>query len=449
MVMGQRATAPSQYLLAQADRIEEVLTTLLSTAERPAYVLVDHIIQGARIAQMTVYHPDFIQPEQIIAHEAQIARAARVPGCRVVTHGTEVWIELPAPTPHPVPLEYLLRQAAYDSHDGQLLVPLGETPRRDVVSLDLAAATTHGLLMIGGQRSGKTMTLAAIAGGLCRRYPASRVRLAIVDPKGAEPFDPFTYSAHLLHPVVQSPGEALQVLEAFSAELQRRTERQRRLHLVPNCHWVLILDDVETVLEADDMAKYWLDRLLSQGYSQRIHVLVSTAHPESLPSGLPQRLPVHIAGRLSNDQIRQAPEWYQWIGADRLLGAGDLLVSPGSEEVFRVQGAYVDLDFAVPLATAPIPMLDAAAIQQLSTRHRKAVPFSRALVPMPGQTPDHARMSAATIATAASSRRATSLEPPAETLVPASFRLSHLFLVLLSALTLLALGGAFAFLVPH
>jgi hypothetical protein len=445
MAMKQRAGAPSRYLAAQADRVEEVLTKLLSTPERPGYVLVDEIIQGARVARMTIYHPPFIEPQQIVACEAQIARAAGVPSCRVVADGDELWIELPAPMPRPVPLEYLLRQVSPDTREGQLRGLVGETPAREAITVDLAAPKTHGLLMIGGPRSGKTMTLAAFAGTLCRRYPASRVRMAIVDPKGAEPFDPFTYSAHLLHPVVQSPTDALPVLEAFGAELQRRIERRRRLQLVPNCHWVLILDDLEMVLSADSMAKYWLDKLLHQGYAQRMHVLAATAHPESLPSGAQRYLPVRIAGRLSAAQARQAPEWYQQVGADRLLGAGDLLVSPGSDRVTRVQGACVDLTFAVPLATAPIPVLGEAAMSRSAMSGHELGGADRALVASPGR----AMARVATPAAATGARRPAALESPAETLVPAPFHPARFLLVLLSALTLLALGGVFAFWVPR
>jgi len=447
MAMKQRAeTAPSRYLLEQADRVEEVLTRLLSTPERPAYVLVDQIVQGARISRMTVYHPDSIKPEEIIAHEAQVARAARVPSCRIVAHAGELWIELPAPTPHPVPLEYLLRQIPADRDDDELLVLLGETPTRDAVTFDLAAPATHGMLLVGGHRAGKTMALAAVAGTLCRRYPPSRVRLAIVDPKGAEPFDPFTYSAHLLNPVIQEPEEAVGVLTAFGAELQRRIERRHRLQLVPNCHWVLVLDDLETILDVDSVAAYWLDRLLRQGYHHRMHVLVATAHPERISARVIDHLPVRVAGRFVPELDQPMPEWCQRAGLQRLLGNGDLLAALGSNTLIRVQGACVDHDFAVPLATMPIPTLRLSTSRESLAAHTPKVGSNGAIVPRPGQAVGHVGAAAAA---APALQRRDQLEPPAETFVPAPFRLSRLFLALLSALTLLGVGGALALWAPH
>jgi DNA segregation ATPase FtsK/SpoIIIE, S-DNA-T family len=235
------------------------------------------------------------------------------------------------------------------------------------------------LLIAGATGTGKSVLLHAILASILFKATAAEVRLILIDPKMLE-LSVYDGIPHLLVPVVMEVEKAAAALvwamgevegryrlmrevgvrniDSYNQLIQSRqlvrgatpagsvgnsgqecaTARPRRLPKI-----VIVIDELaDLLLSQGKQVERDITRLAQQARAAGIHLLLATQRPSVdvvtglLKANLPARISFQVSSRVDSRTILDA------IGAERLLGAGDMLfMPPGSAKFSRVHGPFV------------------------------------------------------------------------------------------------------------
>ena len=237
--------------------------------------------------------------------------------------------------------------------DTQLTVPLGEDISGDPVSINFSSDNTPHLLIAGMTGSGKSVALETILYGLTR-YPETRVKLGLIDPKGTE-LAPFDGMPHLERPIGMFAEDAIPLLETGVEEMERRYAlfREHRVrgigefnNRVPSeaLPWFVIVLDEYADLTSDPADKSAIEslfrRLAAKARAAGIHLIAATQRPDVnvisavIRANFPAQLALRTRDRTDSQIIIQES------GAETLAGLGDALLR-SSSGVTRLQIAQV------------------------------------------------------------------------------------------------------------
>ncbi|WP_374763218.1 FtsK/SpoIIIE family DNA translocase [Yunchengibacter salinarum] len=305
------------------------------------------------------------------------ARVARVPGKK------SIGIELPNPKRQTVYLRELLAARDFEKNRGRLPIVLGKEIGGDPVVADLASMP-H-LLVAGTTGSGKSVGVNAMILSLLYRHTPETLRLIMVDPKMLE-LSIYDNIPHLLTPVVTDPKKAVVALKWLVREMEDRYRNMsqlgvrslsafnKRVQEAKDAGEVLTRDvqtgyDRETgqpVVEAqefdfeplpfivvviDEMADLMLvagkdveatvQRLAQMARAAGIHVIMATQRPSvdvitgTIKANFPTRMSYQVTSKIDSRTILGE------MGAEQLLGMGDMLFMPSAARLQRVHGAFV------------------------------------------------------------------------------------------------------------
>jgi DNA segregation ATPase FtsK/SpoIIIE, S-DNA-T family len=180
------------------------------------------------------------------------------------------------------------------------------------------------------------------------------VTFIMIDPKMLE-LSVYDGIPHLIAPVVTHPKKAAAALHWAVEEMERRyrllaergvrgidgynqTHPESRLPYL-----VVVIDELaDLMLVARRDVEDALTRLAQMARAAGIHLLVATQRPSVdvltgiIKANFPARISFQVSSRTDSRTILDA------IGAERLLGKGDLLfLPPGTSKLVRIHGAYV------------------------------------------------------------------------------------------------------------
>jgi S-DNA-T family DNA segregation ATPase FtsK/SpoIIIE len=193
------------------------------------------------------------------------------------------------------------------------------------------------------------------------------VRFLLIDPKRIE-LSTYEGIPHLLHPVVVNPREATVALHWAVAEMERRyvllsdmavrniegynqkvaknakekppegEEPPRPLPYV-----VIVIDELaDLMLVSSRDTEEYLIRLAQKARASGMHLLVATQRPSVdvitglIKANFPTRVSYQVSSKPDSRVILDT------VGAERLLGMGDLLfMPPGTSRLKRIHGAFV------------------------------------------------------------------------------------------------------------
>ena len=302
------------------------------------------------------------------------ARVATIPGKNVIG------IELPNEHRDSNQLRTLLADPNFISHDGALPIVLGCNLAGAPVTFDLARAP-H-LLVAGATGSGKSVAINAILLSLLYRLNPTELRLLLIDPKMLE-LSVYNGAPHLLSPVVTEPRAAVSALKWAVREMERRYELMSKLGVRgvdgynarakalrmegrpfelqpglgldaddsaplspdPMARIVVIIDEMaDLMMVAGKEIEQCVLRLAQMGRASGIHLIAATQRPSVdvitglIKSNFPTRISFQTASAADSKTILDRP------GAERLLGKGDMLFSPGGGRLERLHGAFVSDD---------------------------------------------------------------------------------------------------------
>jgi S-DNA-T family DNA segregation ATPase FtsK/SpoIIIE len=317
-----------------------------------------------------------------------LALALKAPSVRIIAPipgKAAVGIEVPQQEREPVQLKDVLDNDTFRNSALRLPIALGV----DIAGLPVVADLIRmpHLLIAGTTGSGKSVALNALICSILFKVPPDEVKFLMIDPKRLE-FSSYEGIPHLLHPVVLDPKMAAQVLKWAVEEMERRYQiinimgvknietynrmlekkvpeeeksgilaRLRKngkdhgllpevedITLPPKLPYIVILIDelADLMLVAQRNVEESLARLAQMARAAGIHLILATQRPSVdvitgvIKANFPTRISFQVSSKVDSRTI------IDQHGAEKLLGAGDMLfIPPGTSKLTRIHGAYV------------------------------------------------------------------------------------------------------------
>ncbi len=304
-------------------------------------------------------------------------RVAVVPGSSVIG------IELPNARRQTVYLSDVLSDKTYVQSKHRLALILGKDIGGAPQVVDLARMP-H-LLVAGTTGSGKSVAINAMILSLVYRLSPQQCRLIMVDPKMLE-LSVYDGIPHLLSPVVTDPKKAVVALKWAVREMEDRyramshlgvrnidgynerlaqalakgevlTRRvqtgfdpdtgepvieQQPLDLKPLPYIVVIVDEMaDLMLVAGKEIEGAVQRLAQMARAAGIHMIMATQRPSvdvitgTIKANFPTRISFHVTSKIDSRTILGE------MGAEQLLGQGDMLYMGSGGRIQRVHGPFV------------------------------------------------------------------------------------------------------------
>ncbi|MDR2431188.1 MAG: DNA translocase FtsK [Candidatus Margulisbacteria bacterium] len=293
---------------------------------------------------------------------------APVPGKSVVG------VEIPNQTARPVNLSELANNPEFNAHP--LNVALGLDIAGNPVFCNIQEMP-H-LLVAGATGSGKSVCINSLIMSILLKASPQDVRFVMIDPKRVE-LSNYNDIPHLAAPVVHEPRLAQVVLKLWAVkEMEKRYEiftksgvknletfnrladkhsgrtiqiaretpegtAQVPYQLSHIPYVVIIIDELaDLMMVGSKEAESSICRLAQMGRATGIHLVIATQRPSVdvitglIKANIPSRVAFAVGSQIDSRTIIDG------VGAEKLLGKGDMLYSPiGARHLRRVQGVYV------------------------------------------------------------------------------------------------------------
>ena len=277
------------------------------------------------------------------SHSVRIV--APIPGKAVIG------IELANATRQTVYLKEILASSSFEKNMDRLILVLGQDIVGQPVVTDLSKMP-H-LLIAGATGTGKSVGLNVMICSLLYRHHPDRLRLLMIDPKRIE-LSLYDGIPHLLHPVVSEPKEATRALRWAVMEMERRyqlleeaqarnLEGYNKTAEEPLPWLVIVIDELaDLMMVSSKEVESSITRLAQMARAAGIFLIVATQRPSVdvltglIKANFPARISFKVSSKVDSRTILDV------MGAERLLGMGDMLfLPPGSSVLERIHGAFV------------------------------------------------------------------------------------------------------------
>lgn len=357
-VTKSKSSANAQAAQVKSKRLLEILgqfginASLIATHIGPAVtkfeVKPDSNVKISKIASLQ----DNIKME-LAAKELRIE--APIPG------RSAVGIEIPNVEMIPVRMLEMMRDIEDDKQSKKLLFPLGKDLMGKSVFTEMDKMP-H-LLIAGATGSGKSVCVNSIIINFLLRTSPDELKLLLIDPKKVE-FTPYHKLPHLISPVISDASEAARALKIVVSMMENRyeifsnygvrnitsyhelSERSNNEALSPMPWIVVIIDELaDLMMVAGKDVEGSIQRITQLARAAGIHLIVATQRPSTdvitgiIKANIPSRIAFAVSSGIDSRTIIDG------VGAERLLGYGDMLFFPvGEPAPIRVQGVYVTDD---------------------------------------------------------------------------------------------------------
>jgi DNA segregation ATPase FtsK/SpoIIIE, S-DNA-T family len=326
-----------------------------------------------------------IKSSRVIGLADDIARSMSALSARVavVPGRNAIGIELPNPHREKVYLRELLAVKDYNESVAKLPLCLGKNIGGDSIIVDLARMP-H-LLIAGTTGSGKSVAINTMILSLLYRLRPDQCRLIMVDPKMLE-LSVYDGIPHLLTPVVTDPKKAVVALKWAVREMEERYKKmsklgvrnidgynarlleakskgedltrtvhtgfdkengkaiyeEEKLDLEPLPYIVIIVDEMaDLMMVAGKDIEGAVQRLAQMARAAGLHVVLATQRPSvdvitgTIKANFPTRISFQVTSKIDSRTILGE------MGAEQLLGQGDMLYMAGGGRISRVHGPFV------------------------------------------------------------------------------------------------------------
>ncbi|MGD0723735.1 MAG: DNA translocase FtsK, partial [Roseiarcus sp.] len=356
-----------------------------------------------------------IKSSRVIGLADDIARSMSAVSARVavVPGRNAIGIELPNPRRETVFLRELVASPDFTDSKHKLAIALGKTIGGEPVIVDLAKMP-H-LLVAGTTGSGKSVAINTMILSLLYRLKPQECRLIMVDPKMLE-LSVYDGIPHLLTPVVTDPKKAVVALKWAVREMEDRYKKmsklgvrnidgfnarvaeartkgeiitrtvqtgfdretgeaiyeQERMDLTALPYIVVIVDEMaDLMMVAGKEIEGAIQRLAQMARAAGIHIIMATQRPSvdvitgTIKANFPTRISFQVTSKIDSRTILGE------MGAEQLLGQGDMLYMAGGGRISRVHGPFVS-DAEVEKVVAHLKMqgqpeyLDAVTVEDSS-----------------------------------------------------------------------------------
>lgn len=283
-----------------------------------------------------------------------------------------IGIEIPNHTRETVWLKDIICDERFHRNESRLFLALGKDTEGNPYLTDLQKMP-H-VLVAGSTGSGKSVSINTMICSILYKARPDEVRMIMIDPKMIE-LSLYEDIPHLLLPVVTEPKKACLALKWAVREMERRyllladvnarnlaiynkkieagdyqnKERDPESTAEPLVHEgklpyvVIIIDEfADLMMVTPKEIEESVCRLAQKARAAGIHVVLATQRPSVdvitglIKANFPSRISFRVTSR------HDARTILDHIGAEQLLGLGDMLfMPPNSSRVTRLHGAYV------------------------------------------------------------------------------------------------------------
>ena len=293
-----------------------------------------------------------IKINTIINLAGDISRSMGVGAVRIAQiFGTQyLGVEVPNEQRESVTIKELLSDPNFKNSPHKIPICIGKDISGNIEVIDLSK-TPH-LLVAGTTGSGKSVFINTLLTSLLYKFSPKDLRLILIDPKMLE-LSVYNDIAHLLTPVVTEPRKAIIALKWVCKEMERRyslmnEEGTRNLEgynqksTDPLPFIIVFIDEMaDLMMTAGKEVEHYVQRLAQMARACGIHVVMATQRPSvdiitgSIKANFPSRISFQVASKYDSRTILGE------IGAEQLLGNGDMLMSKNGSNLVRYQSAFI------------------------------------------------------------------------------------------------------------
>jgi DNA segregation ATPase FtsK/SpoIIIE, S-DNA-T family len=389
-----KPTESKEELMANARLMQQTL------AQFEIEVSLGDITKGPTITRYELHPAPGVKLEKITALSNNIAAALKAERIHIlapVPGKSSVGVEVPNPVKTTVIIRDLLESEEWRSSRMKIPLALGKDVYGHPIIADLSEMP-H-LLIAGSTGSGKSVCINSIITSLLYRFSPDQLRFVMIDPKVVE-LQHYNALPHLVVPVVTDPKKVILALRWVVNEMEKRYQifarvgvrniatfngRPKNKMLPPQelelplmakkekvepgaegfavevdeeivvpreddivipeklSYIVVIIDELaDLMLVAPADVEMAIARITQMARAAGIHCIVATQRPSVdvitgvIKANIPARIAFQVAAKVDSRTILDA------MGADKLLGKGDMLyLPPGSAKLIRAQGALI------------------------------------------------------------------------------------------------------------
>ena len=288
----------------------------------------------------------------IINLAGDISRSMGVGPVRISQiYGTQyLGVEIPNNHRESVSIKELLSNDNYVSSAHKIPICIGKDISGNIEVIDLSK-TPH-LLVAGTTGSGKSVFINTLLTSILYKFSPEELRLILIDPKMLE-LSVYNDIAHLLTPVVTEPKKAIIALKWVCKEMERRYSlmneegtrslegyNQKSVEKLPFI--VVFIDEMaDLMMTAGKEVEHYVQRLAQMARACGIHLVMATQRPSvdiitgSIKANFPSRISFQVASKYDSRTVLGE------VGAEQLLGNGDMLMSKNGTSLVRYQSAFI------------------------------------------------------------------------------------------------------------
>jgi S-DNA-T family DNA segregation ATPase FtsK/SpoIIIE len=418
-----KPTESKEELMANARLMQQTL------AQFDIDVSLGDITKGPTITRYELHPAPGVKLEKISGLGNNIAAALKAERINIlapVPGKSSVGVEVPNAVKTKVIMRDLLESDEWINTKARIPLALGKDVYGHPIIADLAEMP-H-LLIAGSTGSGKSVCINSIIASLLYKFSPDQLRFVMIDPKVVE-LQQYNALPHLVVPVVTDPKKVILALRWVVNEMEKRyqifakvgvrniksfndrpknkpippaelelplTVKKEKVEpgtdgfavevdeqiVVPReddivipeklSYIVVIIDELaDLMLVAPADVEMAIARITQMARAAGIHCIVATQRPSVdvitgvIKANIPARIAFQVAAKVDSRTILDA------MGADKLLGKGDMLyLPPGSAKLIRAQGALItdqEIQQAVDfIATQGKPSYEVEIHKQLS-----------------------------------------------------------------------------------
>lgn len=332
-------------------------------------VEIDEVSVGPTVTRFAVKPAEGVKLSRIVGLQNELALALAAHPIRVeapIPGKSLVGIEIPNKSKTMLGLGSIFAEPEFQKANTPLFVSLGKGVSG--ITYNASIAKMPHLLIAGATGSGKSVTVHALLTALLYKNSPEQLRLIMVDPKRVE-LTLYNGVPHLLTPVIKDPKKAILALKWAAKEMDRRynvLERERvrdissyhstivepaYANIKPNTEVepgtlpekmpfiLFVIDELADIMQMyPKELEAGIVRLAQMSRAVGIHLVLSTQRPEVnvitglIKANVPGRIALRVASQIDSRTILDAG------GAERLLGAGDMLYQSGNmSKPIRIQ----------------------------------------------------------------------------------------------------------------
>jgi S-DNA-T family DNA segregation ATPase FtsK/SpoIIIE len=389
-----KPTESKEELMANARLMQQTL------AQFEIEVSLGDITKGPTITRYEFHPAPGVKLEKITALSNNIAAAVKAERIHIlapVPGKSSVGVEVPNPVKSKVIVRDMFESEEWRNSKAKIPIALGKDVYGHPIVADLSEMP-H-ILIAGSTGSGKSVCINAIITSLLYKFSPDQLRFVMIDPKVVE-LQQYNALPHLVVPVVTDPKKVILALRWVVNEMEKRyqifarcgcrniasfnsrpkdkplretepelplTAKREKVEpgaegfavevdediVVPReediviperlSYIVVIIDELaDLMLVAPADVEMAIARITQMARAAGIHCIVATQRPSVdvitgvIKANITARIAFQCASRVDSRTILDA------MGADKLLGKGDMLyLPPGSAKLIRAQGALI------------------------------------------------------------------------------------------------------------